>query len=857
MQEEKKIKKHRTSIFSVIAVILVLLSVLAGALLFWLFSTWAHLSMDELVFHMNTSLEGAGKGMILEAILKAGLPFLTVSALILFLYRKCIRKFPAFRVNMIFLVCSLALTATETAIAWTRLDLGNYLKKNSENSEFIKDNYLDPGTVKLEFPEKKRNLVFIFLESMEITYADAASGGAFERNVIPNLTQQALEFEDFSGTENTLNGALVVPGCTWTMGGIFGETSGLPLKIGIGENNMDTQDSFFSRVTTMGDLLEEEGYRNLFLLGSNVNFGGRKLYFSEHGDFELHDYYYARDHGIIPEDHLVFWGHEDEYLFREAKDELTKLAGSDQPFCVTLLTVDTHFENGYVCGLCGDEFGSNQYANVFACSDRQVSQFVDWLQEQDFYENTTVVLIGDHTTMDKDFCDGVPEEYTRKIYTNFINSAVQPEDPQRKREYTQLDIFPTTMAALGVKWKENRLGLGTNLFSAKNTLLEELGPEQLFESLESKSEFMEELAAIENNDELLSREEREPRGDVVVTAYDPSDGKITVRVTNILNIEDSISNVHVVIHVDGEEGTDEADCVWNKDDSYTAQITTRPGNLLPGTIDVVITAGDQQYSLEQCSGELSLMHTESLAGYLRLARSREDFAMILCAVDEASYSMPWTALEEMRAMGLEAKIEAKYRNSYVAVIDHGVLFEDVSKERVIYHGTLSSGATLRAASFGFYAGSLCCCIINDKEYRDSFYRGLHVFLYDTKEDKFVQACSFDTHKVPNGNCLHIEPDEEQPENWRIFYDKIYSQDVWVELWDEQCVGDPRIINLTFEDKENGYEAIVTPEDLEGIDLDHCWMRVMNYGKGHVKLVLARFGGPNGMKFKSLPFYWDW
>ena len=85
--------------------------------------------------------------------------------------------------------------------------------------------------------------------------------------------------------------------------------------------------------------------------------------------------------------HRVFWGFEDEKLFDYAKEDLTRIASSDEPFNYTLLTVDTHFEDGYVCDLCENEFGENQYANVFACSDRQVSEFVKWIQNQDFYDN--------------------------------------------------------------------------------------------------------------------------------------------------------------------------------------------------------------------------------------------------------------------------------------------------------------------------------------------------------------------------------------------------------------------------------------------------------------------------------------
>ena len=158
----------------------------------------------------------------------------------------------------------------------------------------------------------------------------------------------------------------------------------------------------------------------------------------------------------------LFWGMEDRRLFAAAKDRLTELAQGDQPFNLSLLTVDTHFEDGYRCSLCRDDYPDNDYANAIACSSRQVSEFVRWVQEQDFYENTTIVLCGDHLTMDSDFCREVPADYDRKVYTVFLNADAQPEDPARKRLYSTLDQFPTTLAALGCRIEGNRLGLGTN-----------------------------------------------------------------------------------------------------------------------------------------------------------------------------------------------------------------------------------------------------------------------------------------------------------------------------------------------------------------------------------------------------------
>ena len=185
-----------------------------------------------------------------------------------------------------------------------------------------------------------------------------------------------------------------MPGTTWTMGAMFGQTSGLPLNISIDDNAMDTQESFFPGIITLGDILQEEGYSQTLLIGSDATFGGRKLYFTDHGQYDIVDYEYAVENKMIPEDYKVWWGYEDEKLFGFAKERLLELSKQDDPFNLTMLTVDTHFEDGYVCELCPDTFGDNQYANVMACSSKQVKEFVDWIQEQDFADDTTIVISG-------------------------------------------------------------------------------------------------------------------------------------------------------------------------------------------------------------------------------------------------------------------------------------------------------------------------------------------------------------------------------------------------------------------------------------------------------------------------------
>ena len=285
----KKNKRNKIVVFfKGLGIFLVVLFITIATLLAfsakWMFKTWTSLTMDELVYHLTTPLEGTNTDMIKAYCNQCAVPTILVFALALMLVLANRNKEKMFRkIIGLLSVLAIGITAVTVSITWNILDIGSYLKGQNTYSTFIDTNYVDPSSVNITFPEEKRNLIYIFLESMEMTYSDQEDGGAFKKNVIPELTKLAQENEDFSGKDTKLNGGYSMPGPTWTMGAMFGQTSGLPLNISIDGNGMDTQDAFFPGITTIGDILQKEGYSQTLLLGSDATFGGRRLYFTDHG----------------------------------------------------------------------------------------------------------------------------------------------------------------------------------------------------------------------------------------------------------------------------------------------------------------------------------------------------------------------------------------------------------------------------------------------------------------------------------------------------------------------------------------------------------------------------------------------
>jgi len=372
-------------------------------------------------------------------------------------------------------------------------DLHNYF---FARSNVIENYYIDPLDVQIKFPEKPRNLIYIYMESMENTYASKEHGGAMEYNLIPELTQLAYENISFSNGE-LLGGEPGFGGHTTSA--LVGSLSGLPLK-DMGEFGLHgEQGLFLPGVYNLGDMLRDRGYNQTIIFGSDADFGYRAPYFRQHGDFRILDIHTARKEGIIEEDYKVFWGFEDKYLYEYAKMELATLSVSDQPFNLSLLTVDTHAPDGYLCSLCetkGEDGMGYEYEiefeNVVACASRQVYGFIEWLKEQPYYEDTTIIVTGDHLSMGYNYFENVTgidkTDYERTTYNTFINSVADTHNTTN-RQFLIIDMFPTVLAAMGVEIEGDRLAMGTNMFSDRQTLSEELGHAYLFSELNKRSSF--------------------------------------------------------------------------------------------------------------------------------------------------------------------------------------------------------------------------------------------------------------------------------------------------------------------------------------------------------------------------------
>ena len=349
--------------------------------------------------------------------------------------------------------------------------ISNYVSR----STLYENYYVEPTPERITFPEKKRNLIYMIAESMETTFLSKEQGGTFEIGPIAGLGSLAEENVSFSNTE-LLGGWPATSGTTWTAASTVAQTAGIPLTWTVAVNTRGITD-FLPGAVSIWELLGQQGYYNLFLMGSDKTFASMDQYFVQHGVNEILDYQAAIEQGLFAKEDSSGWGIPDHALFEIAKTKVEELYASGQPFTLSIATIDTHAPDGALCPYCPDTY-PNQLENVYACSDRLILGFLEWLKTQPCYEDTVVVICGDHHSMAGEyFSEYYPSVSDFRIYNCIVNSAAAPAQ-DRNRDFTPMDFFPTTLAAMGCRIDGERLGLGTNLFSEKPTLSEQIGPRE-------------------------------------------------------------------------------------------------------------------------------------------------------------------------------------------------------------------------------------------------------------------------------------------------------------------------------------------------------------------------------------------
>ena len=160
----------------------------------YMLTSFSGITIDQLVFHMNTNLEGSNWSAFFPTILQAVLYILIAVAgclIVTFIakyFRKKANQYRKFNlkgneiakayglhfVSMLSGIIAISIVLVSLGDSYYLVD---YLAARRIDTELYDLYYTDTASTELIFPEKKKNLVYIYMESMEMSLADESSGG--------------------------------------------------------------------------------------------------------------------------------------------------------------------------------------------------------------------------------------------------------------------------------------------------------------------------------------------------------------------------------------------------------------------------------------------------------------------------------------------------------------------------------------------------------------------------------------------------------------------------------------------------------------------------------------------------------
>jgi phosphoglycerol transferase len=386
------------------------------------------------------------------------------------------------------LVIVLLLLFISIIYALKTIGILDYLRYHIQKSSTIKNNYIDPKKTKVDF-NKKNNLILIFVESLENTFFSKEHGGVWDYEIMNELHEILEDKETVNFFDrDTQKGMYMIMGSSFTSSSIFANNSGIPIKLGLSRRGYSKK-KYLAGAYSLGELLKDNGYENEVISAASTTYGGFKEFYTQHGDYTIIDNDNINDFGIYPDNNQTGdWGLNDMGLFEVAKKRLDVLSKKNKPFNLQLITIDTHFFDGFIGDYSETKF-KRRYENVFATTSRLIKEFVDHVKKQPYYKDTTIVIVGDHQAMQSTFINDKMSK-NRTIYNCFINPVNKVKES--KRLYTPLDLYPTIVSALGADIDGNKLALGANLFSNEKTLAERYGLKKMDNELKKRSKFYDE-----------------------------------------------------------------------------------------------------------------------------------------------------------------------------------------------------------------------------------------------------------------------------------------------------------------------------------------------------------------------------
>ncbi|MDQ0342212.1 phosphoglycerol transferase MdoB-like AlkP superfamily enzyme [Lederbergia wuyishanensis] len=326
---------------------------------------------------------------------------------------------------------------------------------------YIKANYVRPNKDMFGIAENK-NLIVVSLESLQNFVINNHVYGQEVTPFLNELIKDSYYFDEFyhqTGQGKTSDSEFLLENSLYPLsrGAVFFTHSG---------NEYDA----------LAEKLGEKGYFTSTMHANNKSFWNRDIMYQSLG----YDYFYsAVDYEITPEN-SVGWGMKDGPFLDQSVEIMKTMK---KPFYTKMITLTNHHpfkldeEDKFIQEYDSKSGTLNRYFTTVRYMDEAVKEFFQKLKDEGIYENSIIVMYGDHYGISENHNEAMAQ-YLGKEVTPFVSAQLQrvpliihiPGVTDHGKGKTiskvsgQIDLKPTLLHLLGVNTK-NDIQFGEDLFS--------------------------------------------------------------------------------------------------------------------------------------------------------------------------------------------------------------------------------------------------------------------------------------------------------------------------------------------------------------------------------------------------------
>lgn len=332
----------------------------------------------------------------------------------------------------------------------------------TEVINFTKSNYAEPDPQYFGLAEGK-NVIYIHLESIQEFIIDYELNGQEVTPFLNSLTrdQNTFYFDNFfhqTSQGKTADAEFMLENSLY----------GLPKGSAFSMKGHNTYQAAPA-------ILGQKGYTSAVFHGNTGSFWNRDVIYKSLG----FDRFYDSEYYDMNEEDVVNYGLKDKPFFKQSMPLLQAL---EQPFYAKFITLTNHYpftldpEEATIEKHTTGDYSVDNYFQTARYLDESLKQFFAYLKESGLYEDTMVVMYGDHYGISDNHNRAMSEVLGTEVGA-FENAQLQrvplfihipgAEGSVQHQYGGQIDLLPTVLHLLGVDTKEY-VHMGTDLFSSEH-----------------------------------------------------------------------------------------------------------------------------------------------------------------------------------------------------------------------------------------------------------------------------------------------------------------------------------------------------------------------------------------------------